>query len=631
MRDTLLTWGSTTTTMSSGNRSISTEGLPVIVFETDEYGAWSHVNSLWSQRVQQNGEASLGFGWLDVVHPDERGTLAAKWRSLFSTREPVDLEFRVVSQGKAERWLRALAAPSLTTDGFIGVLIDTTRRRTAEAEVSRLSARSEALVASLPDLLFHCDSEGQILDFHRPANVPLFTDPTNFLGRRMNEILPPNIADAGMLALQIAAREAKTYRYEYQMLERDFEARVTPMPGGEFLFIVRDVTDLNQFEAQLISAREQALEASRLKSQFLANVSHEIRTPLNGILGVTQLLRTMALPAEAKEYLDVLQGSGESLLDIVNDVLDLSKIEANRLELESEVFDVAQLIGNATRAFAPQAVKKGLSLEHHISPAARAPSRGDPARLRQVINNLVGNALKFTDVGTIRVAVDRDGETLLLQVADTGMGIPAERCSAIFEPFVQGDGTTSRRFGGTGLGLTICRRLVQLMGGDITVESELGVGSTFRVRVHLPCVVIDRAEPSRAPRPHVQQRAMRVLLAEDNSINARLTCAIIEKLGHCVEVVTDGQQALDALHDSAFDLVLMDVQMPVVDGLEATRRIRRDEHGAHRHVPIVALTANAMRGDDLMCLSAGMDAYLPKPVTVDALKDMLVWFGDRSP
>jgi len=605
------------------------EGLPVIVFETDERGAWTQVNALWSQRMRLSTEASLRFGFLNAVHVDERASLEAQWREAFSHRAPVDLEFKAHPAGRSATWCRVLAAPSLTSDGFAGVIIDSAARRIAEAEVSRLSARSDALLAALPDLLFHCDAEGRIIDFHKPLHAPLFVEPEKFLGKPLHEVLPPAVADPSMAALRAAAREAQTQRCEYRLGDRDFEARVTPMPTGEFLFIVRDVTEHKQFEAQLISAREQALEASRLKSQFLANVSHEIRTPLNGILGVTQLLRTMAIPPEAREYLDVLQGSGESLLEIVNDVLDLSKIEANRLELESEVFDVALLIGSTTRAFAPQAAKKGLVLECQVAPNARAPSRGDPARLRQVINNLVGNALKFTETGSVQVLVERDGDTLFLQVSDTGLGIPADRRSAIFEPFVQGDGATSRRFGGTGLGLTICRRLVQLMGGDITVQSELGVGSTFRVRVHLPCVVIDRAEPSRPSRPLPTPRTMRVLLAEDNSINARLTCAIIEKLGHRVEVVTDGQQALDALHGSSFDLVLMDVQMPVVDGLEATRRIRRQELGAQRHVPIVALTANAMRGDDLMCLSAGMDAYLPKPVTVDALKDMLVWFGER--
>ncbi len=433
-----------------------------------------------------------------------------------------------------------------------------------------------------------------------------------------------------MKALNEAAQSRQGQPFEYEVMQRDFEARVAPMPNNEYLLLVRDVTESKRYKAELVATREQALEASRLKSQFLANVSHEIRTPLNGILGVTQVLRTMPMLPDANEYLDVLQSSGQSLLDIVNDVLDLSKIEANRLELESEAFDLEQLVSHATRAFVPQAAKRGLALDCTVSAAANAPCRGDPARLRQVINNLVGNAIKFTEHGTARVSVDREGDTVTLQVSDTGLGIADDRTASIFDPFIQADGTISRRFGGTGLGLTICRRLVQLMGGDITVESQLGSGSTFRVRAHLPCVVLDRFEaskhPSRIPAPPKQ---MRVLLAEDNEVSARLTCAIIEKLGHRVEVAGNGQVALEALRKEHFDLVLMDVEMPVIDGLETTRRIRANAQSAHRHVPIAALTANAMRGDDLLCLSAGMDAYLPKPVMLDALRDLLVWFGER--
>ncbi len=604
------------------------EGLPVIAFETDDRGRWTQVNAQWLQRTGQACEHALGTGWLQVVHADDRAALEAQWQRSASARQALDLEFRVAVTTGPQKWFRALAAPAPVGQGFAGVIIDSTRRITAEAQVSRLAARNEALLSALPDMLFRCNRAGRFIDFRGPPDAPLYMPPEHFLGKLIRDVLPPDAAEPAMSALERAGTTRVQQRYEYRLLEKDFESRVTAIGGDEFLFVIRDVSAFSRMTSELVAAREAALEASRLKSQFLANVSHEIRTPLNGILGVTQLLRTMALPADAREYLDVLQGSGQSLLDIVNDVLDLSKIEANRLELESEIFDVEQLVASACRSFMPQAAKKPLALEYLVSPAAAAPSRGDPARLRQVINNLVGNAVKFTDAGSVRVRVDRDGETLSLEVADTGPGIPADRRSAIFEPFVQGDGTTSRRFGGTGLGLTICRRVVQLMGGDITLESELGVGSTFRVRVHLPKVLIDRG-PARPTRPLTTQRPMRVLLAEDNLINARLTCAIIEKLGHQVEVVSNGQQALDALGGAAFDLVLMDVQMPVVDGLEATRRIRTDLKGAHRHVPIVALTANAMRGDDLVCLSAGMDAYLPKPVTVDALKDMLVWFGEH--
>lgn len=606
------------------------ESLPVIVFETDRAGAWTQVSALWHLRTQQPVNDALGFGWLNVVHDDDRVAVDLQWRAAFELRQPVDVEFRMQPKSSRDLWWRALAAPSLNGEGFIGVIIDSTQRHAAEDEVRRLSERNAAIIASMPDMLFHCSAEGRFLDFHAPADSPLLLEPEAFLGKAIAEVMPAAVATDIMKALDDAAQTGNGQRFEYQLMQRGYEVRVTPMPNDEYLFVVRDVTEMKRFEAELIATREQALEASRLKSQFLATVSHEIRTPLNGILGVAQLLRTMAMPPDANEYLDVLQSSGQSLLDIVNDVLDLSKIEANRLELESEAFDLEELVSHATRAFVPQAAKKGLALECAVAAAANAPCRGDPSRLRQVINNLVGNAIKFTEHGSVRVTVDRDGDTVTLQVSDTGLGISGDRTSAIFDPFVQADGAISRRFGGTGLGLTICRRLVQLMGGDITVESRLGSGSTFRVRAHLPCVVLDRVEASKHPsRVTAPPKQMRVLLAEDNEVNARLTCAIIEKLGHRVEVVSNGQMALDALSGGPFDLVLMDVEMPVIDGLETTRRIRADASAAHRHVPIVALTANAMRGDDLLCLSAGMDAYLPKPVMLDALRDMLVWFGER--
>ncbi|MBL9037571.1 MAG: response regulator [Archangium sp.] len=387
--------------------------------------------------------------------------------------------------------------------------------------------------------------------------------------------------------------------------------------------------DAQRREAELRRQRDEAIEASSRKSQFLANVSHEIRTPLNGVLGVTQLLRNMPLPPEAREYLDVLEGSGEALLDIVNDVLDLSKIEANRLELESAVFDLAHLVSTAVRTFAPQVQKKRVALSCEIAPSAVGPTRGDPGRLRQVVNNVVSNAVKFTDVGSVRVDVERLGDLVRVRVIDTGPGIPAARLAVIFEPFEQGDGSTARRYGGTGLGLTISRRLVRLMGGDLVASSSEGVGSTFEATFLAPAVVIDAPVLERKPSA-ASPRRMRVLLAEDNRTNAVMTTAMVERLGHAIEVVTTGLEAVSRLQREPFDLVLMDVLMPECDGLEATRRIRHWEAPSGKHVPIVALTANAVRGDDLKCLSAGMDAYLAKPVTVEALADMLAWFGASS-
>jgi signal transduction histidine kinase len=377
--------------------------------------------------------------------------------------------------------------------------------------------------------------------------------------------------------------------------------------------------------AELAAAQEE----SRLKTRFLAAVSHEIRTPLNGILGVTQLLRSAALPAEAREYLEVLESAGESLLGLVNEVLDLSKIESGRLELQPATFDAAQVVGAAARSFLPLARKKGLALELDLSKSAAGPVRGDPARVRQVVNNLVANAVKFTEVGGVQVRLwrpDPDAAEVRLTVRDTGPGIPPAFRLRLFEPFAQAEGA-QRRHGGTGLGLSITRQLARLMGGEVVVESTPGEGATFVTTLPLPREPTPVAEPVPAWRPTPAPRRLKVLLAEDDAVNATMTSALLSHLGHAVELVGDGEAAVRRLREQAFDLVFMDVEMPALDGLEATKVIRRVEQATGKHVPIVALTANAMKGDDLKCLSAGMDAYLPKPVTVQAITDVLSWFG----
>jgi signal transduction histidine kinase len=499
---------------------------------------------------------------------------------------------------------------------------------------ARGAARHEALLSVLPDLLFELDPEGRCLAFWGPPGA-LAVAPE---GQPIEAVFPSDAAAAVRAAMDRAAMEraearCPPERWELELSAADraprtFEARLTPMASGGFLLLLRDVSDVKQAQAELAAAREAALQASRHTMQFLANISHEIRTPLNGILSVTQLLRTWSLPRDGDEYLDVLQSAGDSLLAIVSQVLDLSKIEAGKLELEVTTFDAEQLVTTASRTFFPQAIKKGLKLEVQVAPAAQGRVRGDATRMRQLVNNLVGNAVKFTDDGKVEVSLDRpvgDDTTLRLTVRDSGPGIAGELHEAIFEPFVQAR-DAQRRYGGTGLGLSITRRLARLMGGDVLVESDVGVGSRFTATLSMP-----RIEASAPLRPTgrklMPQRPLGVLLAEDNNVNATMTSALLSKLGHTVRVVSNGQAAVEAVSVDRFDLVLMDIQMPVLDGLEATRVIRQAEKESGRHTPIVALTANAMKGDDLLCLSAGMDAYLPKPVSVEALRDVLTWFG----
>lgn len=602
--------------------------VPGLVFEVDATGALIAINDEWTRLTGQPVGDALGTGWLSLTHPED----AQVWMSLLRdrSRAPIadttaDVRIRKVDGEWAS--LRVWFRPR-RVDGRVVSYCGLGALSVGSPELEQLEARTDALLAALPDAMLQLSAEGVVLKA-RPGAEGIVSI-QQFLGRALHEALPASVSERAWAAIHRARETNAQQRFEYQDLRgRELEVRVMPMRTGEFLFLLRDVTEQKHAEAELVAAREQALEGSRHKTQFLANVSHEIRTPLNGILGVTQLLRTWALPREAGEYLDVLQTSGESLLGIVNAVLDLSKIEANRLELELATIDVEKVVASAARAFVPLAQKRGVGLDIIISPEAQGPVRGDATRVRQVVNNLVGNAVKFTERGRVTVRLRRlepGSELMALEVEDTGPGIAPDVHEYIFEPFVQAEGT-QRRFGGTGLGLSITRRLARLMGGDVRLISTVGVGTTFTATLALPAVLLEREAKPNPRRASPEPRSLTVLLAEDNAVNAAMTSALILRLGHRVEVVPNGQAAVEAVGQGKFDLVIMDVQMPIVDGLQATRAIRDSERSSGRHIPIVALTANAMKGDDLLCLSAGMDAYLPKPVAVEALKDVLTWFG----
>ena len=401
--------------------------------------------------------------------------------------------------------------------------------------------------------------------------------------------------------------------------------------------IVQQFRDLER-SRELESARVCAEEANGAKSFFIANMSHEIRTPLNGVIGMINLALEPATEHERNEYLVTARDSAGFLLDMINEILDFSKIEAGKLVIEFDDIDLAKLVSEVNAVFCLQAKRKGLEYRSQIGPEVPAVVCGDCVRLRQILVNVIGNSLKFTQEGCITVEVASEGEdpsTVTFSIRDTGIGIPEDKQQLIFEAFSQADDSTTRRFGGTGLGLTISSRLVAAMSGKIWVDSKPGLGSTFhftlpflKARNGVPAV---ESRPCTEPTHHmVSDLSLDILLAEDNPVNQKLGIRLLEKAGHKVTVASNGREAVDISQNHLFDVILMDLQMPEMDGLQATALIRERDRLKANHTPIIALTAHALPEHEQSCRAAGMDGYLTKPISKQKLMEQLDRFVRRE-
>ena len=613
--------------------------------------------------------------FLSVVHPDDRAYVDEKW-SAGLRGEPYDIEHRLVVDGKV-KWVRERAELEFDTNGNIlggfGTTQDITNRKQAEHRTELLSEVTAQLLASdhpqeIVDSLcrkvmehlechaffnFLVDREAGRLHLNACAGIP---DQTT----REIEWLDFGEAVCGCAArdgCRIVAENIQNTPDPRTDLVRSFGIQAYachPLLDhgkviGTLSFGSRTKTAFAEDELALMKAvanhvsiaieRVRLLEsleehartaeaANAAKSQFLAKMSHELRTPMNAILGMIDVALPKATDPMVLDCLQTARGSADLLMTLLNDLLDSAKIESGKLELESAPFSVRKMLDQITRVLAIRASEKGLSFCCRIPDETPEAVMGDRTRLQQVLLNLAGNAIKFTEQGDVEIVlrtVSQDGQTQLeFVVRDTGIGIPASGLERLFQPFTQVDVSMARRFGGTGLGLSISQHLVELMGGTISVESEIGKGSTFRFTVCLPLAdeaPVDFEAPAAAPARTCD--SLRILLAEDNPANQKLATYVLQERGHRVDVAGNGQEAVLRCTGDRYDVVLMDVQMPGMNGLEATAAIRAREEGGNgtsaAHVPIIAMTAHAMKGDRERCLAAGMDGYLSKPINAQEM------------
>jgi PAS domain S-box-containing protein len=526
--------------------------------------------------------------------------------------------------------------------GYLLIGTDNTARKLVEAEQKKLDQRlrdqqfyTRSLIESNIDALMTTDPAGIITDVNKQMEALTGCTRDELIGAPFKGYFTdPERAEAG---IKLVLSEKKVTDYELTACARDGKKTVVSYNATTFydrnrtlqgvFASARDVTERKRVEVELRQAKAAAESASQTKSDFLASMSHEIRTPMGTIIGVTDLLAKTSLTAEQDKYVQIFRRASDNLLNLINDILDLSKVEASQLELERTGFSLTDLLEKVREMVAVRAQEKRLALVCEIAPKVPGDLVGDPTRLTQVLLNLVGNAVKFTESGQVALRVTQDAGssgpgTLRFTISDTGIGIPREKLGTVFERFTQADSSTTRKYGGTGLGLTISKRLVELMGGRIWVESEFGKGSVFSFAVPLEiwAGAKRRAAVPVGAGPELPLPALRILLVEDSPDNRTITMAFMQDTPYRVEIAENGAVAYEKFTAGHYDLVLMDRQMPVMDGLTATRAIRNWEQANHRPpTPIIALTASALKGDQEKCVAAGCTAYLTKPIRQEVL------------
>lgn len=602
------------------------EAVPESIFFLDQDNRILLLNASAQQLVGQTHNI-IGIGFHDLMGCltlEEGNTTPCPFTRMKSTGELVVIPSHLWTRKDETQFELSLSFwPRLRQRAMVGAIV-IVRDLTDAMEVQRDVHRAARLAEDAPNPIVEFDATGAMLY----ANTGML----NMMGQcglleAGIEVMFPEHLPA--ILRECLTTEASLSRVEHVVADRVIAWSFFPLRDLQLIRAYGlDITS----DVALRRAKEAAEESTRAKGIFLATMSHELRTPMNGVLGCTQLLRDTSLTDQQRELIDTMHRSSEALLTLVNDILDFSKIEAGKMTLEVANVNLRALIRDVTTLTEGLASHKGLTVAVEIDADVPEEFRGDPIRLRQILFNLVGNAIKFTKQGGVTIAVavkprlSESGETVVLQwsVRDTGIGLTPEQQAQLFKAYAQAEVSTARRFGGTGLGLMICRQLVELMGGTISVVSLYGEGSTFSYTTNLLPAIHRETDASSLGTeqsvPGEQRGPKRVLVADDNEINQVVVCKFLQKLGCQVEVARTGREAVEAISRTTYDIVLMDCEMPEMDGYEATRAIRLREEGALNHLPIIALTGHASDEDAQKCREAGMDKVVTKPLTLPALR-----------